>query len=85
MAATASRAVSARTSAQDTTPGHASSTRVLTRSMKSKPRSDRFGGESFSATLPPVELSRDGRVAALQEAHTDRVSQRNDEMQLVGR
>jgi hypothetical protein len=55
---TASLAMSARMSAQETVSGHAASTAALTLSMKSKPRSVWFGCASFSAVLLPVVFRR---------------------------
>ena len=56
--ARASLAAKASTSAQETTPKQACSSRVLALSMTSKPRRLVFGGASFSAVLPGVESSR---------------------------
>jgi len=52
VATTASLATKAITSAQETTPGHAASNRLLTLSMKSKPLSVTFGVANFSVWLP---------------------------------
>lgn len=53
-----SLAAKAIVSAQETTPGHSASSRVLILSMKLKPLSVRFGGETFSAWLLEVEFRR---------------------------
>ena len=58
MATMVSLVTKERTSAQDTTPGHSASSKLLTLSMKSKPLSVRFGGASFSAWLFEVVLIR---------------------------
>ena len=55
---TASLAMRASKSAQETVSGHAFSTAALTLSMKLKPRSVRFGFASFSAVLFAVESRR---------------------------
>lgn len=54
---TASLAMSASTSAQETVPGHAFSTAAFTLSTKPNPRSVWFGVASFSAVLFPAESS----------------------------
>lgn len=61
MVTTESLAARATMSAQETTPGHSFSTRALMPSMKPKPRTLRFGGETFSVWLALavfVELSK---------------------------
>jgi hypothetical protein len=55
--ARASRAAKARTSAQETTPKQACSSRVLALSMTSNPRRLALGAASFSAWLPADESS----------------------------
>ncbi|BAT03523.1 Os08g0112950 [Oryza sativa Japonica Group] len=55
---TASRAARARTSAQETTPGHRDSRASLMRSMTSKPRRLLLASASFSAVLSGVESRR---------------------------
>lgn len=51
MATIESLAVKARTSAQETTPGHSASILLFILSMNSKPLRVRFGGAFFSAVL----------------------------------
>lgn len=54
VATMASLATNVIMSAQDTMPGHAVSTRLLTLSMKAKPLTVRFGVASLSAWFPEV-------------------------------
>jgi len=58
MTPTASLAVRAIISAQETIPGHSASRRDLMRSIKSNPRRVLFGTPDFSAWLVLVELIR---------------------------
>lgn len=56
---TESLAVTAKTSAQDTTPGHTFSTAALILSTTSKPRADlKFGAALFSPTNEDVSSRR---------------------------
>lgn len=49
-----SRVAKAMVSAQETTPGHSASSKLLIPSMKPNPLIVRFGGANFSVRLPEL-------------------------------
>ena len=71
---TESLATSETTSAHETIPGHSFSSKLLTPSMKPKPRTVRFGGESFSAVLVEVEFNRRDASQPWQRNNEDKIS-----------
>lgn len=70
MVTTESLAANATISAHETTPGHASSSKLLIPSMKSNPRSVWFGTAAFSAVLFAVEFIRTDPSQPYQEPLT---------------